>query len=89
MKDGWDSNHWDENWEEDYFTPEERLRDQAERSLNPDPLQGYGLDETGHQVPGMKSEEELAYEQQRRYSRGRLRSHYQVFTKEQAAKLKI
>ena len=27
MKDGWDSNAWDENWEEEFFTPEEKLRE--------------------------------------------------------------
>lgn len=27
MKNGWDSNRWDEDWDEPYKTPEERLRD--------------------------------------------------------------
>ena len=43
MKNGWDSNRWDEDWDEPYKTPEERLRDQAERSMDEDPLLGYGL----------------------------------------------
>jgi len=40
MKNGWDSNRWDEDWDEPYKTPEERLRDHAARSMDEDPLLG-------------------------------------------------
>ena len=89
MKDGWDSNAWDENWEEEFFTPEEKLREHAARSLDCDPVPGYGLDDMRDVIPAIKSEEEQAYERRRKLSRGRLRSQYRVFTKEEAAKLKI
>lgn len=89
MKNGWDSNRWDENWEEEFYTPEERLREQAARSLDIYPLKGYGLDEARDEVPCCKSEEEREYDGRRKYSRGRLRSHYTVFTKEEAKKFRI
>ena len=44
MKNGWDSNRWDEDWDEPYKTPEERLRDHAARrsfvGIWPRPLSG-------------------------------------------------
>lgn len=90
MRNGWDSNRWDENWEEPYFTRKERMLDQAERSLDADPTLGYGLGNSRNYIAFEKSEEEKAYDRKRRISRGRYRrSTYKVFTREEAIKLSL
>ncbi|WP_418434910.1 hypothetical protein, partial [Alistipes finegoldii] len=88
MKNGWDSNRWDEDWDEPYKTPEERLRDHAARSMDEDPLLGYGLGPYQDNIQEAATDEEIEFSRERRISRGRYRrSTYKVFTKEEARNL--
>ena len=88
MKNGWDSNRWDEDWDEPYKTPEERLRDHAARSMDEDPLLGYGLGPYQDNIQEAATDEEIELSRARRISRGRYRrSTYKVFTKEEARNL--
>ena len=88
MKNGWDSNRWDEDWDEPYKTPEERLRDHAARSMDEDPLLGYDLGPYQDNIQEAATDEEIEFSRERRISRGRYRrSTYKVFTKEEARNL--
>lgn len=69
MKNGWDSNRWDEDWDEPYKTPEERLRDHAARSMDEDPLLGYGLGPYQDNIQEAATDEEIEFSRERRISR--------------------
>lgn len=69
-------NRWDEyedepidnSCEEELYTPEEKLRQQAALSLGDDPVREYGLIEPDMEAE--KSAEEIAYENKLKHSRG-------------------
>ena len=89
MKNDWDLERYGEDIFDYLKTDEERALEQAELSMEEDPTLCYGLGEEAYDSPHEKTEEQIAYDNQRKVSRGRLYSTYQVFTKEKAAKLKI
>lgn len=47
----------DDTWLEEYFTQDEKLRAQAARSLDIDPLPGYGLKERNPDMNSPENEE--------------------------------